>query len=355
MRRILQLWCILAIAAACNPASYFDKKRSQDNPPVEEPEKPASTTFAKGADLGWITEMESHGLLFYNTSGKAMECTALFKELGFNAVRYRVWVNPTDGWCGREDVLTKCRRAKNLGMDIMIDFHYSDWWADPGKQNVPAAWKSLDPDGMAKAVADHTRDVLNYLKNNGIAVKWVQVGNEVENGMLWESGRVAGSKADIFTKYFNSGAAAVKEIYPSATVILHISNAGNLDTLTWFYDLVGTSGAKYDIIGLSLYPSYWQNGSYPDWKPTTSAAVSNFKVLHDRYSKPVMLVEFGMPASEPEKGRDALRYLLDGTKSWEWFQGIFFWEPESERSRNGYDYGAFADGKPTIALEPFKK
>ena len=342
------------MAAACDPASYFDKKRAKDNTPVEEPEKPATAAFSKGADLGWITEMESNGLLFYNASGKAMECTALFKELGFNAVRCRVWVNPTDGWCGKEDVLAKCKRAKKLGMDIMIDFHYSDWWADPGKQNVPAAWKSLDTDGMAKAVADHTRDVLSYLKSNGIAVKWVQVGNEVENGMLWESGRVAGNTADVFTKYFNSGAAAVKEVYPSAAVILHISNAWNLETLTWFYDLVGSAGAKYDIIGLSLYPSYWQNGGYPDWKPKTSDAVSNFKTIHDRYSKPVMLVEFGMPASEPEKGRDALQYLLDGTKSWEWFQGIFFWEPESEKSRNGYDYGAFADGKPTIALDPFK-
>lgn len=343
------------MAAACDPSSYFDKKRAKDNTPVEEPEKPATAAFSKGADLGWITEMESHGLLFYNASGKAMECTALFKELGFNAVRCRVWVNPTDGWCGKEDVLAKCKRAKELGMDIMIDFHYSDWWADPGKQNVPAAWKSLDTDGMAKAVADHTRDVLSYLKSNGIAVKWVQVGNEVENGMLWESGRVAGNTADVFTKYFNSGAAAVKEVYLSAAVILHISNAWDLETLTWFYDLVGSAGAKYDIIGLSLYPSYWQNGGYPDWKPKTSDAVSNFKTIHDRYSKPVMLVEFGMPASEPEKGRDALQYLLDGTKSWEWFQGIFFWEPESEKSRNGYDYGAFADGKPTIALDPFKK
>lgn len=342
------------MAAACDPASYFDKKRAKDNTPVEEPEKPATEAFSKGADLGWITEMESNGLLFYNASGKAMECTALFKELGFNAVRCRVWVNPTDGWCGKEDVLAKCKRAKKLGMDIMIDFHYSDWWADPGKQNVPAAWKSLDTNGMAKAVADHTRDVLSYLKSNGIAVKWVQVGNEVENGMLWESGRVAGNTADVFTKYFNSGAAAVKEVYPSAAVILHISNAWNLETLTWFYDLVGSAGAKYDIIGLSLYPSYWQNGGYPDWKPKTSDAVSNFKTIHDRYSKPVMLVEFGMPASESEKGKDALQYLLDGTKSWEWFQGIFFWEPESEKSRNGYDYGAFADGKPTIALDPFK-
>lgn len=338
--------CCALLAIACDPVKYFngdgDKKKEE-----------TAVTFAKGADLGWITEMESKGLKFYDRHGKETECTALFKSLCFNAVRCRVWVNPTDGWCGMEDVLEKARRAKELGMDIMIDFHYSDWWADPGKQNVPAAWKDCDNTQMATAVAAHTRDVLNYLKTNNITVKWVQVGNEVENGMLWESGRVSGKNAATFVQYFNAGATAVKEIYPEAEVILHVSNAWNADVLTWFYDLVDSNGAEYDMIGLSLYPSYWENGGYPDWTARTSSAVANFNMLHTRYGKPVMLVEFGMPASEPEKGKAALQYIIDGTKSWDWFKGIFLWEPESEKSRNGYEYGAFSGGSPTIALDPF--
>ena len=346
MKRLLILCCAL-LAIACDPVKYFNKDDEKKK------EEETSATFAKGADLGWITEMESRGLKFYNKDGKATECTALFKELGFNAIRCRVWVNSAEGWCSKEDVLVKAKRAKALGMDIMIDFHYSDWWADPGKQNVPAAWKDYNSTQMAAAVANHTKDVLSYLKTNNINIKWVQVGNEVENGMLWESGRVSGQNAAVFVQYFNAGAAAVKEIYPEAEVILHISNAWNADVLTWFYDLVNSNGAEYDMIGLSLYPSYWENGGYPDWTSKTSSAVANFNMLHTKYNKPVMLVEFGMPASEPEKGKAALQYIIDGTKSWDWFKGIFLWEPESEKSRNGYEYGAFSGGTPTIALDPF--
>lgn len=98
--------------------------------------------FWLGADLGWITEYESYGHKFYNMNGEERECTALMKELRLNAVRHRVWVDPSahGNWCSKEDLLVKCQRAKALGMAIMVDFHYSDWWADPAKQNIPVAW-----------------------------------------------------------------------------------------------------------------------------------------------------------------------------------------------------------------------
>lgn len=310
--------------------------------------------FARGADISWVTEMEGKGFKFYNAAGEERECTALMAELGCNTVRLRVWVDPEDGWCGKEDVLVKAKRAKALGMRIMIDFHYSDWWADPGKQNVPAAWKGYDVRQMAAAVADHTREVLGYLKDAGIDVTWVQVGNEVENGMLWESGRVKGGEAGNFASYFNAGAQVVKELYPDAIVVLHISNAWKNDTMVWFYGLMKTAGVNYDMIGLSLYPSYWENGAYPDWQPKAKASVANFQLLHINYGKPVMLVEFGMPASQDEASRDCLQYIMDGVAGFDWFKGIILWEPESEHSRNGYDYGAFKDGKPTIAMDPFK-
>lgn len=335
----------LALLVSCKTedTSSSDRKKEKEQVP-----------FAKGADISWVTEMESKGYKFYNAEGKETECTALLREAGFNSVRYRVWVNPEDGWCGKEDVLVKCRRAQALGMKIMIDFHYSDWWADPQKQNVPAAWKDYAPQRMAQAVADHTRDVLGFLKNNGIEVTWVQVGNEVENGMLWESGRVKGSDAANFAGYFNAGAAAVKEIYPDAVVVLHISNAWNGEMLKWFFDLMKSAGVNYDMIGLSLYPSYWEDGGYPDWKPKTKAALASFQQMHALYGKPVILAEFGMPASQPEASRDCLQYILDGVSGFDWFKGVVLWEPESEKSRNNYDYGAFRNGSPTVALDPFK-
>ena len=314
-----------------------------------------SGNLVKGADISWVTEMESRGFKFYNAAGQERECTALMAELGLNAVRLRVWVNPAGGWNGTADVVEKARRARALGMKVMIDFHYSDSWADPGKQNLPAAWKGKDAAAMAAAVETHTKEVLQALKDAGIDVAWVQVGNEVTNGMLWDSGRVAGSNAGEFVNYFHAGRQAVKAVFPQAQVILHLDNGWNLTTLNWFLTLMKGRSLQYDILGLSLYPSYWENGAYPDWTPKVQQFVQNLPTLHDSYGKPVMLVEFGMPAGAPAKAGAALQYILDNTRDYDWFQGVFYWEPESEKSRNGYDYGAFSGGKPTEALKPFGK
>ena len=320
-----------------------------------QPEPAPERSFVKGADISWVTEMEAKGYKFYNAAGQERECTALLKELGFDAVRLRVWVDPDGGWNGKADVVEKARRAKALGMKVMIDFHYSDSWADPAKQNIPAAWKGKNPSDMAAAVAAHTQDILQALKAAGVDVAWVQVGNEVTNGMLWESGKVAGSNAGQFVDYFRAGRQAVKAVYPQAQVILHLDNGWNLGTLNWFLTLMKGHSLEYDILGLSLYPSYWENGTYPDWKPKVQQFVSTLPILYDNYGKPVMRVEFGMPADEPGKAAAALQFLMDNTASYDWFQGIFYWEPEAEHDRNGYDYGAFSGGKPTAALGPFGK
>ena len=313
--------------------------------------------FAKGADIGWYTEMEQNGYKFYTTSGTEMDCPALMKSLGFNSLRFRVWVNPKDGWNGKGDLLKKCLRAKELGMKIMIDFHYSDTWADPGKQYIPAAWASYDLETLSKAMADHTYDVLNTLKANGVEVTWVQVGNEVTNGMLWELGRVQGKSASGFAKLFKAGADQVKKVYPAAIVILHIDNAWNMPTLSWFFTLMADTGVKYDMIGLSLYPSWWDEstGAFSPWEEKVGQATANIPQLIRTYNKDVMLVEFGMPASEPQKAKEALEALWNGLKGEKRFKGIFYWEPESEPARNGYALGAFDGGKPTVALAPFSK
>ena len=106
----------------------------------------SAADFFLGADISWCTEMEQRGQKVYNYVGEEREATALMKELGLNAIRLRVWVDPKEhgGWCDKNDVLVKALRAKALGMEVMIDFHYSDWWADPGKQNMPAAWARPD-------------------------------------------------------------------------------------------------------------------------------------------------------------------------------------------------------------------
>ena len=355
---MIKTLCILAALSlfSCGQNESSSEGNKPVDKPIEKPvEKPTETTFAKGADIGWYTEMENAGQKFYTASGEEMDCPSLMKSLGFNSLRFRVWVNPKDGWNNKADVLKKCLRAKELGMNIMIDFHYSDDWADPGKQYVPAAWESYDLTAMAKAVADHTSDVLNTLKENGIDITWVQVGNEVTNGMLWEKGRVQGTNAAGFAKLFKAGADQVRSIYPDASVILHIDNAWKMETLKWFYSLMANAGVKYDMIGLSLYPSYWndEKKAFEPWEEKVNQAIANIPQLIKSYNKDVMLVEFGMPAAEPEKGKQALETLWDGLKNETRFKGIFYWEPESEPERNGYSLGAFKDGKPTIALSPF--
>jgi arabinogalactan endo-1,4-beta-galactosidase len=138
-------------------------------------------------------------------------------------------------------------------------------------------------------------------------------------------------------------------------VVLHISNGWNSDATKWFFDLMKTNGGKYDIIGLSLYPSYWDESSksYPDWTAKTKQFVMNINTLYQTFKHPVMLCEVGMPASQPEKAKAMLQYIFDNTKTFSWFKGIFYWEPESENSRNGYAYGAFENGRATAALDPF--
>jgi len=336
----------LALLCACQKPS--------GNGSGTDPE-PVGPDRVKGADISWVTELESKGYRFYNAAGQERECTALMKELGMNAIRLRVWVDPEGGWNGREDVLRKAKRATALGLRLLIDFHYSDAWADPGKQNVPAAWKGKGAAEMAAAVKAHTQEVLQALKAQGADVAWVQTGNEVTAGMLWESGRVAGSSIGQFVNYFHAGREAVRAVYPQAKVILHLDNGWNADTLNWFLTLMKGHSLDYDILGLSLYPSYWSGNAYPDWNPKVKRFLDNLPRLRQAYGKPVMLVEFGMPASQPEQARTALQYLIDGTREYDWFLGIFYWEPEAEHDRIGYDYGAFSGGRPTAALEPFGK
>lgn len=320
--------------------------------------------FAEGADISWVTQMEGDGVKFYNAEGKETECTALMKQTGFNAIRLRVWVNPDGGWCGKEDVLEKARRAQALGMRIMIDFHYSDTWADPSRQTVPETWTGYSIKQLSEAVKSHTKETLQLLKDNGIDVEWVQVGNEVNSGMLWPSGKIQGYIADKFTGFVNSGYEGVKEIYPDAKVILHVSNGHDSSLFEWFFNLMKLNGAKYDIIGMSLYPSWWENGGWSAWKPVVDKCIANMQKMSADYGRPVIICETGMPVSDPQTAAEAMRYILEKTRATDSCHGVFYWEPQTDGKWkpasysalgwNAYDKGAFSNGRPTAALAPFK-
>src|SRR5579875_1842670 len=326
------------------------KTSSQPSPnPTPTPTPPSNTSFAKGADISWVTEMESNGIKFYNKSGVAEDCFQLMKDIGMNAIRLRVWVNPTNGWCNTIDVVNKAVRAKNAGLDVLIDFHYSDTWADPSHQTKPAAWASENISQLQTSVHDHTVNVLNALKASGVTPKWVQVGNETNDGMLWEDGRASTSMSN-FASLINAGYNAVKSVDTSIKVIVHISNGYDNNLFRWMFDGLKSNNANWDIIGMSLYPTA------SNWQTLNSQCLSNMNDMVSRYNKDVMIVEVGMSWTDSTACNSFLTDIIAKKKSVTNGRGlgVFYWEPESYNNWQGYTLGAFDNsGKPTVALDAF--
>lgn len=352
-KRSLFLSALLVLStlfSACSKSSPAPTPPPTPTPPVTPPT--TSAVFAKGADVSWTTEMEASGRKFFNATGAEMECMDLLKSLGMNTIRLRVWVNPSPAWNGAADVVAKAVRAKNLGMRVMINFHYSDTWADPGAQGPPAAWTAFDLNGLRSAVTTHTTDILNQLKAANVTPEWVQVGNETNNGMLWPVGRASTGMA-AFTQLVNAGYDAVKAVFPTAKVIVHISNGFDNALFRWIFDGLRANGAKYDVIGMSLYPSFQTT----NWQTTNTQCYNNMLDMVSRYNKEVMVVEFGMPwdrANECKLILDDLMLKIKAVPDGKGI-GLLYWEPQCYGSWKGYTLGAFDNtGKPTIALDAFR-
>jgi len=334
---------LFSLFAACEDAPSLQ-------PPVDEPVYDM-TGFARGADVSWLTEMEKSGNKFYNSLGKEMECMLLLRDLGMNSIRLRVWVDPSDGWCNKSDVLVKAWRAQKLGMRILIDFHYSDSWADPSKQPKPAAWNGLNFQELEAAIANHTKDVLNALKTNGITPEWVQVGNETGNGMIWPDGKASENMAQ-YAQLNNAGYDAVKEVFPTTKVIVHIQEGNKNSLFRWLFDGLKKNGGKWDVIGMSLYPTA------ANWQKMNADCLQNMNDMISCYGKEVMICETGMPWDDAETSKAFLTDLITKCKGISNNQclGVFYWEPQSYNNWKGYSLGAFDNsGKPTVALNVFKK
>ena len=325
----------------------------------------APPAFAKGADVSWVTELEARGYSWRTAAGLPKDCFALMKALGFNAVRLRVWVDPKDGWNSGDDLAAKARRAAKLSLPVMLDFHYSDTWADPGKQIKPARWAALDRTALIAALTDHTARVLKAVKATGAEIAWVQIGNEVRPGFLWdadparsgalsdrtEGGRpVAAKNARNFAAFLNAGAAAVRRTCPRAKIIVHCDHGDRWDDLVGV--LEAAQGVDYDLFGVSLYPPR-------DWGPSIAACADNLARVKREYRKDTMVCEFGMPTHPFDPARAATAALLAALRKTAACRGVFYWEPESFPAPGGYTMGACTlDGKvavPTPALAPFRR
>jgi len=329
--------------------------------------------FTLGADISWCTEMEQKGQKVYNYLGEEREATALMKEMGLSGVRLRVWVDPKEhgGWCGKEDVLKKALRAKELGMDVMVDFHYSDWWADPGKQNIPAAWAKHKYKQVLTDIAQHTTEVLQLLKDNGVEPRWVQVGNETSNGMLWPLGQITNGQwkdengkwtkgAQQYAGFVKAGYDAVKAVFPKALVIVHLDNGYDDVLYNNNLDALKENGAQWDIIGMSLYPFWTFKAGYEGTvERLMGECIRNMNMLTKKYGTDVMIVETGYKVAPGtpevmEEGRRQLAELirLCREKTAGRCKGVFYWEPTCRPST--YELGAFGeDGRPTAIMRAF--
>lgn len=293
--------------------------------------------------------MEAAGRKFYNSNGAEQDCIQVLKDKGINSIRLRVWVNPAAGWCSVNDVVTQAVRAKNMGMRVMIDFHYSDSWADPGQQTKPAAWTTLDFNGLLTAVYNHTYDALTLLKANSVTPEWVQVGNETNNGMLWEDGK-ASVNMNNFARLVTSGYNAVKAVDSSTKVIVHLSNGYDNSLFRWMFDGLKNNAAKWDVIGMSLYPTQ------SNWATLNNQCLNNMNDMVARYGKEIMISEVGMDVGPAPTVKAFLTDLIGKTRSLANSKGlgVFYWEPQSYNNWQGYTKGAFdMTGKPTVAIDAF--
>ncbi len=325
------------------------KKLTTDTPRINE--------FAKGADIGWLPQMEATGYKFYDENGKEEDCMKILKDHGINTIRLRTFVNPSNdkasGHCSKDETVAMAVRAKNWGMRIMIDFHYSDSWADPGKQRKPAAWEGHDFPQLCKDVYDYTFDVMSALKKAGVTPEWVQVGNEIPGGMIYPEGMT--SNWPQLAQLINNGYDAVKAVSPTTKVILHLDQGNNSNRFTTWFDNAKANNAKWDVIGFSYYP-YWLTGK-PDYTLSIDDLGKNLNDMASRYGKEVMVVEVGGEDTKPQNTYDMLMAVQKKVKEVSNGKGlgVIYWEPEGARSWSGYALSAWgSDGKPTKALDAFK-
>lgn len=359
---LLLVFCgILSCGKDGGEEKIDNKDTSSSNNPVPE----AFAGFAYGCDPSWLTPMEQAGIKFYDTDGKETECLTLLKNTGFNAARFRLWVSPkpsgSDGMCDIEDVITKAKRAAALGFAIMIDFHYSDTWADPAKQLKPKNWDKIATVAeLAAQVYAYTKESLEKIKAEGINVSWVQIGNETQTGMLKTqsdgsetaiNGAMSNSNTN-FAQMVNAGNKAVREVFPDAKTIVHLANGQNFEKLSWALGIMKAGNANYDILGVSLYPDFNNKNWYAAY---IDACIENLNKISAAYDKDVMICELGTAQIASWNGRRAIVNTVIRAKSEvPRCKGVFYWEPECYSAFNGYAMGGFlSNGSPAPALEVF--
>jgi arabinogalactan endo-1,4-beta-galactosidase len=254
--------------------------------------------FIKGVDLSFVDEVETEGGIYYE-DGKPVDVIELLHRSGVNAVRLRLWHTPSGGYCDLNRTIQMAKRVKKHNMHFLLDFHYSDYWADPGKQIKPKAWEALSFDALVAEVRSYTEDVLLAFDKEDVLPDMVQIGNEITNGMLWEEGKIYkeenGKKIeewDSILALVKAGLEGVRAVSDKVETMIHIDRGGDNEGTRKFYDHIEESNLTYDVIGLSYYP--WWHGPYEDFE-------HNLIDIANRYQKKINVVEVAYPWTIPDE------------------------------------------------------
>lgn len=268
-----------------------------------------------GADISFLPQLEDEDMQFYD-NGVAKDAIAILKDHGFNTIRLRTFVNPENekgyapgiGFCGTYYTLQMAKRIKDAGLQLLLDFHYSDTWADPQKQFKPKVWEGLAFDDLTDALQAYTRSVLIQLKDQGTLPDVVQIGNEVNHGIVWPEGHI--SNLDNLASLLKAGVEAVREVDADITIMMQLALGGqNEETVFWFDNMIAR-GVEFDLIGLSYYPI---------WHCTLDDLNNNMLDIINRYQKDVSVVEY----SAFKKAVNDVVFNLPNNRG----NGTCIWEP----------------------------
>ena len=268
-----------------------------------------------GADISFLPQLEERGIKF-SDKGVQKDVLQILKDHGFNYIRLRIFnepardsgYSPGKGFCDLAHTLQMAKRIKAAGMKFLLDFHYSDTWADPGKQYKPAAWRGEDFPALSRSVYTYTREVMLAMKSQGTLPDMVQVGNEINHGMIWPEGRI--SSPDSLAQLVYAGIQGVKAVDTGIVIMLHMALGGQNDESHFFLDNMLKRGVHFDVIGLSYYPK---------WHGTLADLQYNVNDLANHYQKDIIIVEYSQLKREVNK----IAFTIPGGRG----KGTCIWEP----------------------------
>lgn len=312
MRTLTFLSLLILLSFSCEDR----EKPIIETPDVEEINTYKHEEFIMGSDLSYVNVLESYGAK-YKDKNTVKDPYKIFKDHGNNLVRIRLWhspqwqvpVNGAIKYSNLPDVEKSIRRAKELNMAILLDFHYSDDWADPARQDIPSAWKGLNIAVMKDSLYNYTLNTLQYLSSKNLTPEYVQIGNENNEGMLWSTGKVVNNDFTNFVAFLNSGISAVRKFSETSSIkpkiILHVAQ---LQTAEWWADGVVNKGGvtDFDIIGLSHYFKWSEVKTMAEIKTIINS-------LKAKYKKDIVVVETAFPYTS--QNADSYQNIFSGTEA----------------------------------------